>query len=95
MSEDHNNLIPFYQLDRICENQFLSAELGMLAKRGEISTSIMKDRAGDIRALDTATVQKLIDKGVLQLCAPNDILAWEFVGGYDAFMQKHGLKPKA
>ena len=95
MTEEHNNLVPVFMLERICEQPYLSLDLRMMAKRGEITISISKDRAGDLRALDTTTVQSLIDKCTITLKPTSDETAWQFVGGYDAFMHKYGLRPKA
>jgi len=95
MTDAEHPLVPLYALERVTTDPFLTTELGMLAKRKEIEIGTMRDRAGDLRALDVDTVQRLINKGTITLRAPDDDVAWSFVGGYDAFMQKYGLRPKA
>lgn len=95
MSDANSNLVPLYQLDHICADPYLRIDLRMMHKRSELQIGRMLDRAGEIEALDTATIQKLIDTGKITLKPADDDTAWRLVGGYEHFMQKYGLRPKA
>jgi hypothetical protein len=89
-------LIPLYELDRVSSNPYLWLDLSMMGKRGAISISKMRERSGsEIRALEVDTAQRLIDNGTITLRPETDSAAWSFVGSYEAFMERYGLRPKA